>query len=62
MVLETNLDNNKFVVCTPGFIWGEWGGQAYKRRATVEGATFWESKKLRLSCTKCGMMVEKSYL
>ena len=39
--LETNLENTKTMVCTPGFIWGKWGGQEYKRRVTGEGAMSW---------------------
>ena len=39
--LETNLENTNTMVCTPGFIWGEWGEQEYKRRVTVEGAMSW---------------------
>ena len=30
---KTNLEKNKLTVCMPGFIWGEWGEQAYKRQA-----------------------------
>ena len=26
MGLETNLEKTKTMVCTPGFIWEEWGG------------------------------------
>ena len=26
--LETNLENTKTMVCTPGFIWGNWGEHA----------------------------------
>ena len=59
MGLETNLDNTKAVVCTPCFIWGKWGGQAYKRRVVGEGATFQESKRLRVSCTKYGVAVSQ---
>ena len=62
MGLETNLDNTKAMVCTPGFIWGEWGEKAYKRRATGEGETFLERKRLRVSCTKCGVTATQSYL
>ena len=25
MGLETNLENTKAMVCTPGFVWGKWG-------------------------------------
>ena len=34
MELETNMEKTKVMVCTPGFIWGEVGGLAYKRRVT----------------------------
>ena len=34
MGIKTNIDTAKSMVCTPSFIWGEWGEQAYKRRAT----------------------------
>ena len=30
MELETNIEKTKAVVCTPGFIWRNWGEQAYK--------------------------------
>ena len=39
--LETNLVKNKVMVCTPGFIWGQIGEEAYKRRTTGEGEMFW---------------------
>ena len=62
MVLEKNLDKNNFMVCTLGFIWGEWGEQAYKWWSTGEGETFRDRKRLRLSFTACGMTVASSYL
>ena len=40
MGLETNLENSKTMVCTPGFIWGKWGEHVYNRRANGEGATY----------------------
>ena len=33
MGLKTNFANTKSMVCTPVFIWGNWGEQAYKQRA-----------------------------
>ena len=50
------------MVCTPGFVWGKWGRQAYKQQATVEGATFQERNKLRVICAKCGVIVAQSSL
>ena len=50
------------MVCTPGLIWGMWGESSYKRRATGDGANFRKRKKMRVSCTVCGVMVEASYL
>ena len=40
-------------MCTPGFIWGQLGVAAYKRRATGEGDTFREQKKTSVSCKDC---------
>ena len=37
MVLETNMEKTKYLVCTPGYIWGEWSDAAYKRRSTRKG-------------------------
>ena len=31
MGLDTKLYNYKTMVCTPGYIWGKWEEQAYKR-------------------------------
>ena len=52
MGLETNLEKNKAMVCTTGFIWGKWRELAYKRQVTWDGATFRERKKTRLRCYK----------
>ena len=38
--LQKNLGNTKEMACKPGFIWGQQGAAAYKRRATGEGANF----------------------
>ena len=62
MGLETNLEKIKSMVCTTGFIWVEWGEQAYKQRASVEGAKFQDRKKFWVSCTKCGVTVAQYYL
>ena len=62
MGLEANLKKTKVVVCTPRFIWGNWGETAYKRRETGEGATFREQKKTRVSYNKYGVTVAVSYL
>ena len=39
--LQTNLEKTNAMVCTPGFIWGYIGEEAYKGRETGEGVTFW---------------------
>ena len=57
MGLETNLENNKALVCTPGHIWGKWSEVAYNCRSTREGATFRERKRVRVSCTIFGVLV-----
>ena len=44
MQLETNLDNNKALVCTPGYIYGKWSDAVYKQRYTGEWKTFRERK------------------
>ena len=49
------------MVCTPGFIWGNWGELAYKGHATGEGATLRERNKTRVSCSTCGVTVVASY-
>ena len=60
--MEASLYKIKAIVCTPRFIWGEWGATSYKKRATGEGVTFRECNKTQLSCTKCGVTVAASYL
>ena len=52
--LQTILNNKKAVICTLGFIWGQQGSEAYKRRATEEGPTFQERNRTRVSCEECG--------
>ena len=51
VVIETNLENTKALVCTPGCIWDKCIKAAYKRRATGEGDTFRERKRSRVSCS-----------
>ena len=55
--LQTNLNNTKAVICTLGFIWGQQGAEAYKRRATEEGPTFRERNRTRVSCEECGEII-----
>ena len=43
--LQTNLVNNKDMVCTPGFIWGKHGLLEYKRRAMGKGSMLIYQKK-----------------
>ena len=62
MGLEMNLEKTKAMVCTPGFIWGNWGELAYKGHATGEGATLRERNKTRVICYTCGVTVVTSYL
>ena len=50
------------MLCTPGFIWGEWGELAYKGQAKGERATLREQNKTRISCSACGVTVVASYL
>ena len=62
MGLKNNLDNNKSMVCTTGFIWGKWYEQAYKRQSMGEGETFKERMRMRVSFTKCGLNISALYL
>ena len=62
MGLEKNLEKTKYLVCTHGYIWGEWSEAAYKRRSTGEGETFRERKQARVSCTVCRVTVAASSL
>ena len=50
------------MICTPGYIWGGWSKEAYKRRATGGGATLREGKKRRVSCAEFSVMAEASSL
>ena len=50
--LQKNLGKIKAMVFTPGFIWVQQGPATYMRRATGEGATFWEIKKTRVICAE----------
>ena len=60
--LQTNLNKTKAMICRPGFIWGQQGAEAYKRRATGEGPKFRERKKTRVSCEECGETMHASSL
>ena len=40
MGLDTKLERTKVVVYNPGFIWGKWGEQVYKRQVMGEGERF----------------------
>ena len=60
--LYTNLGKAKSMPCTPGFIWGKMGQDAYKRRAMGEGAIFWEWNFTRVSIIKCSAMMAESSL
>ena len=62
MGLEDNLEKNKLMMCTPGFIWGRLSEKVYKQRATEEGHSFWEQKQTWVSYTQCGFMVATSLL
>ena len=60
--LQTNMGKTKAMICTPGFIWGQQGAEAYKRRATGEGPNFRERVKNRVSWEVCGGEMDSSYL
>ena len=49
--LETNMQKTNSLVCTLGYIWGEWSKEAYKRQETGEGGNFRKINWLRLSCS-----------
>ena len=51
--LLTNICNNKSMVFTLGFIWGQQVTVTYKRGVTGEGDPFWLWKKIRVSCKEC---------
>ena len=51
------MEKTKALVCTPGYIWGKWRKSVYTRRATREGAKFRERKRVRVSCSECGVTV-----
>ena len=38
--LDTNMENKKSLVCTPGYIWGNYRKYTYKLRETGEVVTF----------------------
>ena len=58
--LETNLEQKKLMVCTPGLIWGHIWEVAYKQREAGEGTKFQERKKIRVSCSECGVEMADS--
>ena len=58
MGLLNNLKKTKAMICSFGFIWGDWKEAVYKQWLTGEGATFRDQKKTCLSCTKYGVTVE----
>ena len=62
MVLKENFGGTKALVCNPGFIRGQQGTSAYKRREMVEGETFLERKRTRVSHEECGGTMLASYL
>ena len=33
------------MICTPGFIWGQQGAEAYKQQATGEDQPFWKGRE-----------------
>ena len=55
---KTNPEKTKAMVFTPGFIWGKWSEEAYKRQATGEGETFRERNRTTVSCSECSVTVE----
>ena len=52
----------KAMVCTPGFISGEWGELAYKWQETGDNSTFRDQKKTRMRFSTCSVTVAASYL
>ena len=50
------------MICTPGFIWGQQGVEAYTWIVTGEGTTFQERKRTRGSCEECWGTMAASYL
>ena len=50
------------MVCTPCFIWGEWGGESYKRRVMGERATFRERNRLQVSCAEHDVTMAQLYI
>ena len=60
--LQKNLNKTKEMICTLGFIWGQQGAEAYKRRSTGEGTTFWEIKRTRVIYEECGETMAASSL
>ena len=57
---QKNLNKTKAMLCKPGFIWGQLGAEAYKRKYTGEGPTFWEINRTRVRCEECGDTMDAS--
>ena len=49
IVIDAKLENTKAMICTPRFIWEEWGETVYNQRVTGEGVNFRERKKTQVS-------------
>ena len=56
------MGKTKAMVCTPGFVWGQHGSVAYKRRETREGGNFRERRRTRVSCANFGGTMAASSL
>ena len=55
VVLETNMEKIKSLMCNPGYIWGGWSYEEYKCQATGGWAEFKERNRLRVCCEECGV-------
>ena len=58
---EEKLLKIKAMVCTPGFLRGQIGEEAYKQKATG-GTMFCERNRTRVSFSECGALVAASSL
>ena len=58
--LQTNLSNNKSMVCMPGFIWVQQVVEEYNQRPTGERPIFRVRKGIRVSCEECGGTIDAS--
>ena len=61
-VIHTNLGKTKSITCTPVFIWGHLGKDAYKRWDTGKITTFREREQVRVICDECGITMTDSSL